>query len=243
MYSTKFEMPSSSLSSAPSSACGLRPLTDSHTSGMSSPSLSVTSGLSKPVPPKPLSERSGPPSPTTPPLVPPPPAPPVEVDVGTVAGSPTGRTSVVPPGPGRSIVMAGPRREASRSISDELSPVARRTGFFVSWDRPCVQVDQPSSGAASAPTPSTPATSPAATVPANLRSRTATGRSAPSASRCVFVNGIQFPFRGNLSASSTGSFSLKGGKVERLRARVDERSTPAKRLEKPLFRCPEPTNH
>jgi hypothetical protein len=62
--------------------------------------------------------------------------------------------------------------------------------------------DQPSSGALSAPTPSTPATSPAATVPANLRSRTATGRLVRRASRFVFVSDMS----DSPSAAAIGKF-------------------------------------
>ncbi len=82
-----------------------------------------------------------------------------------------------PPEPLPSIVAS---RSLGAIIVTALSSPALGCGEFHS--------DQPSSGALKAPTPSTPATSPAATVPANLRSRTATGRLVRRASRLVFVS-------------------------------------------------------
>ena len=84
---------------------------------------------------------------------------------------------------------------------------------------------QPSRGALSAPTPRTPATSPAATVPANLKSRTASRRAPPEASRFVSVNAKSDPLPRALSASSKGCFSFGAIIFERFRTEMDERST------------------
>ena len=138
----------------------------------------------------------------------------------------------VPPGPvivtTLSAALPPPaERSTGRRSSGETWPSGIFTaGALPSPDcPPSGQFVQPSRGALSAPTPRTPATSPAATVPANLKSRTARRRAPPEASRFVSVNAKSDPLPRPLSASSKGCFSSGAIIFERFYSEMDERST------------------
>ena len=98
----------------------------------------------------------------------------------------------------------------------------RRTTPSRSRETPSGQSVQSTSGTARAPTPSTPATRPAASVPAKRRSRRATGRSSRSVVRLLAGSGMsEFPFSRPSSASSRGSMRV----LEPALADLDERLT------------------
>jgi hypothetical protein len=180
---------------------GLVPASVSHWSGMPSPSLSRSPGSAKPGLPKSSPE----PAPgllvplrlsasvTSGDVVPVPPAAGVPAVAGAVPSPAAAMTSAVAvPTPGIAAGPVGVRPLPWRSCVGAW----RTTGVLMctvfsflppgwSWSGQSVQ---PRSGALRAPTPSTPATSPAATVPANRRSRRPTERVLRRASRLVFVS-------------------------------------------------------
>jgi hypothetical protein len=204
--SAAFGTPSPSVSPRPSAASGSRPLRRSHASGMPSPSLSADSTGTNPGSSKPLTERPlRSPLPTRTRLRAPSPPPPwrgagaeTSVDSPTSPASPasppvTGTALAGPPGsgaPSRPVASLRPFGER-RSVRAVVTLPAGAASVTASLSPPGVspvgQSDQPRSGALKAPMPSTPATSPAATVPANRRSRTVPGRSVRRASRLMFV--------------------------------------------------------
>src|SRR5919108_76413 len=229
LYSFQLSTPSPSLSPPASLASGFSPCLDSHLSGMPSPS--VSGSVAKLTPPNPWPERSVcVPLPTRPPErsfgldpgpepVPwaelPPPPPDTETPTPTVAPPPVGSTRAT--GPVVAWSLASFCRCCCRcccatvgwSDGDCMRTVSSRPGCS-----PSGHSLHPRSGAASAPTPSTPATSPAATVPANLRSRRATGRFALRAWRLVSVTDMShFPFRGSYRHVVRGALGLSPRKL------------------------------
>src|SRR4051794_21555512 len=113
----------------------------------------------------------------------PPPVPVRAAGARELAGRPAGGgATLVPPATGTTIPGVAPGVPAGDFEAGEVlvSTVGRSVTLVVSGcpgaDGHCVQ---PRSGAVSAPTPRTPATRPAATVPAKRRSRTSKWRLAP----------------------------------------------------------------